>query len=158
NPPRFRGVDARRSELAEMLGVAGDEVLDGARWVDTGSDQLVIPLRSADAVARCQPVGSLLKRLGGVGGDRFRAYMFAAPPPGEFRARVFFPRGSATVEDPATGSACANLGGWFLGRGAPLPLARTIRQGDEVGRPSRLVLRVDRERRIFVSGQVLELG
>ena len=31
-------------------------------------------------------------------------------------------------------------------------------QGDEVGRPSRLGLRVDGEGRIFVSGQVIELG
>jgi trans-2,3-dihydro-3-hydroxyanthranilate isomerase len=158
NPPRYRDVDATPSQLAEMLGLRGDEVLDGARWVDTGSDQLVIPLRSPDAVGRCQPVGSLLKRHGPVDGERYRAYVFADSPAGDVRARVFFPRGSATVEDPATGSACANLGGWFLGRGAPLPLARTIRQGDEVGRPSCLVLRVDRARRIFVSGQVLELG
>ena len=65
---------------------------------------------------------------------------------------------TAIAEDPATGSACVNLGGWFLARAAALPLTRVIRQGDEVGRPSRLVLRVDGERRIFVSGQVVELG
>ena len=84
--------------------------------------------------------------------------MFADTGGGSVRARFFFPKGTAIAEDPATGSACANLGGWFLAQGAALPLSRVIRQGDEVGRPSRLVLRVDGERRIFVSGEVIELG
>jgi len=133
-------------------------VLDVARWVNTGSEQLVIPLRSPEAVSRCQPVASLLKRHGRMNDDRYLAYVFADTGGGSVRARFFFPKGTAIAEDPATGSACANLGGWFLAQGAALPLSRVIRQGDEVGRPSRLVLRVDGERRIFVSGEVIELG
>ena len=99
-----------------------------------------------------------MKRYGRVNDDRYLAYVFAETDGGEIRARFFFPKGTAIAEDPATGSACANLGGWFLARNVALPLTRVIRQGDEVGRPSRLVLRVDGERRIFVSGQVIELG
>jgi len=99
-----------------------------------------------------------LKRYGRVNDDRYLAYVFAETDGGEIRARFFFPKGTAIAEDPATGSACANLGGWFLAEDAALPLNRVIRQGDEVGRPSRLVLRVDGERRVFVSGQVIELG
>jgi predicted PhzF superfamily epimerase YddE/YHI9 len=88
------------------------------------------------------------------------AYVFAEGGGGasEVFARFFFPKGDAITEDPATGSACANLGGWYLGQGAPLPLTRRIRQGDAVGRPSLLGLHVDAERRIHVSGQVIELG
>jgi len=118
----------------------------------------VIPLRSPEAVSRCQPVASLLKRYGRVNDDRYLAYVFAETGGSDIRARFFFPKGTAIAEDPATGSACANLGGWFLAQGVALPLSRVIRQGDEVGRPSRLVLRVDGERRIFVSGEVIELG
>ena len=158
NAPRYREVDATPAQLAEMLGLPADDVLDGTRWVNMGSEQLVIPLRSPEAVSRCQPVLSLLKRHGRVNDDRYLAYVFAETGGGEIRARFFFPKGTAIAEDPATGSACANLGGWFLAREAALPLTRVIRQGDEVGRPSRLVLRVDGERRIFVSGQVIELG
>src|SRR3989449_4042294 len=154
NAPRYREVDATPYQLAEMLGLRADEVLDGARWVNTGSEQLVIPLRSPDAVSRCEPVLSLLKRYGRVNDDRYLAYVFAETDGGEIRARFFFPKGTAIAEDPATGSACANLGGWFLARNVALP--RVIRQGDEVGRPSRLLLRVDANRRIFVSGQVIE--
>src|SRR5216110_3502901 len=43
NAPRYREVDATPYQLAEMLGLRADEVLDGARWVNTGSEQLVIP-------------------------------------------------------------------------------------------------------------------
>ncbi len=158
NAPRYREVDATPAQLAEMLGLPADDVLDGTRWVNMGSEQLVIPLRSPEAVSRCQPVLSLLKRHGRVNDDRYLAYVFAETGGGEIRARFFFPKGTAIAEDPATGSACANLGGWFLAREAALPLTRVIRQGDEVGRPSRLVLRVDSAGRIFVSGQVIELG
>ena len=158
NAPRYREVDATPAQLAEMLGLPADDVLDGPRWVNTGSAQLVIPLRSPEAVSRGQPVLSLLKRYGCVNEDRYLAYVFADTGGGSVRARFFFPKGTAIAEDPATGSACANLGGWFLAREAALPLTRVIRQGDEVGRPSRLILRVDGERRIFVSGQVVELG
>ena len=89
NPPRHRDVEATPGELAEMLGLAADDVLEGARWVDTGSDQLMIPLRSADAVARCQPVASLLARHGRASEGRYLAYVFADTPAGETKARFF---------------------------------------------------------------------
>jgi PhzF family phenazine biosynthesis protein len=91
NAPRYRDAGATRAELAEMLGLAPDDVVDGARWVDTGSDQLVIPLRSADAVARCRPVAALLERHGGAAPGRYLAYVFAEAADGEIRARFFFP-------------------------------------------------------------------
>jgi predicted PhzF superfamily epimerase YddE/YHI9 len=62
------------------------------------------------------------------------------------------------LEDPGTGSACANLGGWLLATGAPLPQRLSIDQGSAVGRPCKLGLEVTREREIRVSGRVIELG
>ena len=72
--------------------------------------------------------------------------------------RFFFTQDGAIVEDPATGSACANLGGYLLETGVAAPFAATLRQGDAVRRPSRLDLRVDEQRRIHVSGGVVQLG
>src|SRR5947208_15030188 len=112
-----------------MLGLPADDVLDGARWVNTGSEQLVIPLRSPEAVSRCQPVLSLLKRYGRVNDDRFLAYVFAEAGEGEVRARFFFPKGTAIQEDPAKGWACANLGRRFLHDVAPLPLSEGVLTG-----------------------------
>ena len=73
-------------------------------------------------------------------------------------ARFFFPKHGAIVEDPGTGSACANLGGWLIATGASLPQRLAIAQGDAVGRPCRLGLEVTADRRIHVSGRVIEFG
>jgi len=54
--------------------------------------------------------------------------------------------------------ATANLGGWCLAMGRALPCEFEISQGEYIGRPSSLRLRVDAERQIFVSGDVIELG
>lgn len=62
------------------------------------------------------------------------------------------------IEDPGTGSACANLGGWFVAQRTPLPFAAQVLQGDQVGRPCRLGLKVDKDGQIFVSGRVIALG
>jgi len=85
------------------------------------------------------------------------AYVFA--PMGEqFLARFFFQQGSAVLEDAATGSATANLGGWCLALGRILPCSFEIFQGEYLGRPSTLRLHVDAARRVLVSGDVIELG
>jgi len=62
NAPRAHAPQATREEFAQMLRLDASDVLDGAQWVDTGSEQLVIPLASADAVERCQPNAELLAR------------------------------------------------------------------------------------------------
>ena len=73
-------------------------------------------------------------------------------------ARFFFPKHGSVVEDPGTGSACANLGGWLLATGAALPQNLVVDQGEAVGRPCRLGLEVTSDRRILVSGRVIEIA
>jgi predicted PhzF superfamily epimerase YddE/YHI9 len=86
------------------------------------------------------------------------AYVWAYATANTVVARFFFLKRGSLTEDPGTGSACANLGGWLLMRGTPLPLELTVQQGEQVGRPCRLELRVDASGHIFVSGNVIELG
>ena len=86
------------------------------------------------------------------------AYVFAHLSETQLLSRFFFPSGTAILEDPATGSATANLGGWLIASGKALPLSYQIAQGEYTGRPSSLHLRVTAERDIFVSGEVIELG
>ena len=141
-----------------MLGVDASDVLDGALWVDTGSEQLIMPLASADAVERCQPNAELLARYS-VGNKRNGlADAWARVNDTTVKARFLFSKHGGVVEDPGTGSACANLGGWFIAHKTPLPLTFKVQQGDQVGRPCRLGLRVDKEQRIYVSGRVIALG
>ncbi len=156
--PKSRSMAATPAELGAMLGIGPEDLAAVPRWVDAGTEQLVIPLASADAVRRCTPDVGLLRRHGARSDGAYMAYVWAEAGRGQVEARFFFPNGSSLAEDPATGSACANLGGWFLAQQAKLPLTRVVRQGDAVNRPSVLRLHVDEERRIFVSGEVVELG
>jgi len=158
NPPRHRTAPASREDLAHMVGL---EVRDlDARgeplWVDTGSEQLVIPLASFDAVRRAKPQAAELE-LYGSNGARAMAYIFAREG-NAVLARFFFLKYGAVVEDPGTGSACANLGGWLLAMNETLPVALVVDQGEAVGRRCRLGLRVDADRSIRVSGRVIEIA
>src|SRR3954465_951723 len=62
NAPTTHAPQVTRDQFAQMLGLAPADVLDGALWVDTGSEQLVLPLATAAAVERCQPNAELLAR------------------------------------------------------------------------------------------------
>jgi predicted PhzF superfamily epimerase YddE/YHI9 len=66
------------------------------------------------------------------------AYVFAMLGAGRAVARFFFPDASAILEDPATGSATANFGGWLLATGHALPVEIEISQGEAIKRPSTL--------------------
>ena len=158
--PRTREVSASREQLAAMLGVTPADLGTTPLWVDTGSEQLVIPLLSVAAVERCNPDAALIARYGKVGSGtgRAMAYVWSHASASAVTARFFFPKHGAVIEDPGTGSACANLGGWLVATGAPRPQTLAISQGVAVGRPCQLGLAVDAAGRIFVSGQVVEVG
>jgi len=156
NAPRHRAATASRADLAAALGLAENDLADPALWVDTGSEQLVIPLVSIDAVKRAAPRADLMMKHAS-NGQRSMAYVFARDGD-HVVCRFFFPKHGAVIEDPGTGSACANLGGWLLATGAPLPQRLTLDQGAAVSRPCRLGLAVGADRSIRVSGRVIELG
>ena len=156
--PVTRPPEAAPDELAAMLGLPAGSVR-GPLWVDTGSEQLVLPLVSPAQVRAVRPDPARLDRHGRQpSGGEVMVYAWAPAGPGRAVARFFSVEHGAVVEDPATGSACANLGGWHVATGAPRPLSLTVEQGEAVGRPSRLGLAVDASGAIFVSGQVIELG
>ena len=158
-PPAARPCDASRGELAEALGLPESALADDPTWIDTGVEQLVVPVRSVADVRAAKPSPPLLVRVAtSLGGEESMAYVIAEESPGRHVARFFFTSHGAVIEDPATGSACANFGGFHLVTGRPLPFRTSIRQGDEVARPSRLDLEVDTEGRVFVTGEVIELG
>jgi PhzF family phenazine biosynthesis protein len=156
NAPSWREVQEPPALLANMLGIDVHEI--GARplWINTGTEQLIVPLTSEAAVRRAKLRADVLTRLGSKDGAAM-AYVFAAMGE-QLLARFFFQQGSAVLEDPATGSATANLGGWCLALGRILPCSFEISQGEYVGRPSTLRLLVDAARRVLVSGDVIELG
>lgn len=172
NAPRWREVTESREATAAMLGLEPGDIGERPLWVSTGREQLIIPLISEEAVRRARPKADSLSRLANEDGASM-AYVFAPrktggsastlPPGGVLQrelllSRFFFPQGPAVLEDPATGSATANLGGWYMAMGRELPCRVEISQGEQAGRPSALYLSVDKERRVHVSGDVIELG
>ena len=156
NPPSWRAPAATRAELATMLGLAESDVGTSPLWVDAGSDQLMIPLTSFAAVRKAQPSAAGLAQHGS-NGRRAMAYVFAREGD-SMLARFFFPKHESVLEDPGTGSACANLGGWLIATGAALPQRVRVAQGEAVGRPCALGLEVTADRAILVSGRVIEIG
>jgi PhzF family phenazine biosynthesis protein len=171
NAPRWREVTEPRAAIAVMLGLELRDIGERPLWVSTGREQLIVPLTSADAVRRARPQPDALGRFSSEEGANM-AYVFAprttntgdtSPSDAKARrelllARFFFPQGPAVVEDPATGSATANLGGWCIALGHELPCRFEISQGEQAERPSILYLEVDADRLVRVSGDVIELG
>ncbi|MFF5185945.1 PhzF family phenazine biosynthesis isomerase [Streptomyces sp. NPDC000345] len=79
--------------------------------------------------------------------------------PEHFHARDPFPVGGV-VEDPATGAAAAAFGGYLRTVGLVTGPARiTIRQGEDMGRPSDLLIEVGpRDPRVRVTGRAVPIG
>ncbi|MFF7725257.1 PhzF family phenazine biosynthesis isomerase [Streptomyces sp. NPDC008001] len=81
---------------------------------------------------------------------------------GRFHARDPFPVGGV-VEDPATGAAAAAFGGYLraIGEAGEAGEATTIRirQGEDMGRPSELLVGIDpADARVRVTGQAVPLA
>lgn len=158
NAPVWREPDVPPETLAAMLGLSAGDLAEGARWVSTGNEQLLIPLASEAALARVAPVPTLASRWANDRG-MVKLCCFVDTGGPEMPMRFFFEKQSGVIaEDPGTGSACANLGGWWLSRRHPLPLTRTVHQGDHLGRACRLGLEVTAPGQIQVSGRVVLLG
>jgi trans-2,3-dihydro-3-hydroxyanthranilate isomerase len=155
--PTWRDVDLPRARLAALLGLTEPDVLDRPLWVKAGKEQLIVPLANAAAVMRAAPDPKAFETLRSADGQGM-AYLFAPTASDRMLSRFFFPQGSSVIEDPATGSACANLGGWWLAMKRDLPCKLIIHQGEQVERPSTLHLDVNSSGQIHVGGDVVELG
>lgn len=139
-----------RSHLAEMLSLDSSDLLGGMtapQAVSCGFPFLIVPLRDLDAVRRAR-----------VRMDQWdsslKAYwaqdimVFARDPEreGVIRVRVFVP-GQGIIEDPATGSAAAALGGYIAAResAANGKFSFLLEQGFEIKRPSFIELEVEKK-------------
>ena len=141
--------EADLDQLASMLGFSEADVVAGWR-VTAGVEQVLVQLRSADAVRRAVASVEDLSTWGACSSGESLVYLWSfddgdpdhastsSRPVREVTARLFFTQDTVVAEDPATGSAAANLGTLLAASGATGRL--TIRQGDQVSRPSRLLV------------------
>jgi trans-2,3-dihydro-3-hydroxyanthranilate isomerase len=136
--------------LAEVLGLEEGDLLTGEfapEVVSCGLPFTFVPLRNRDAVRRAKLRLDAWERVISrhMGHMLFFFARDAEEPGHDVRARMFGP-GYNVPEDPATGSACAALGG-YLGRRDPRPdgtLRWVVEQGYEMGRPSQVHVEADK--------------
>lgn len=154
------------AQVAALLGLDESDLLSEPVWVNTGADQLLVPVKTAEAVRRAQPDSARLEEWPTSSIGRKTAYVFALDDAAQsasgrlpILSRYFFTKqGGGVAEDPGTGSACANLGGWWIASGRSLPASLQIAQGEQVQRPSQLYLDVGLDQQIRVGGRVIQLG
>ena len=167
NAHTSRSSEISRADTAEMLGVAETDLAQEARYIDNGSEQLVIPVASVEALARVKPSAALLSKFVRNTLERYLVYVVARVPAGgaargaadRFQVRFFFPKdGDMMAEDPGTGSACACLGGFLLDAGEPTPSQFTVTQGEFINRLNVLQLSLTADKRVRVCGRVVALG
>jgi PhzF family phenazine biosynthesis protein len=156
-PARTRPVEESPEAVAAAFGLGASDLAESPLWVNAGTEQMMVPVASRDAVERARPDPALALALRSA--EPPKAYVFhdEGDAAGRVFARFFFPAAGSVLEDPATGSACANLGGWFVHRRPGQDVSREISQGEAVARPSTLHLSVQAGV-VRVGGTVIELA
>jgi trans-2,3-dihydro-3-hydroxyanthranilate isomerase len=138
-----------RAIMASLLSLHEDDLLDGA-WhhqvVSCGLPFAFVPVRDRGAVGRSRiRLEQWEQHLGGRVGDMVMVFAMDPEEAGHHvRARMYSP-GINVAEDPATGSACAALGGYLAARSKQEGTHRwVVEQGYEMGRPSLIEVEADR--------------
>jgi trans-2,3-dihydro-3-hydroxyanthranilate isomerase len=133
------GVEHDEAAVAAALRIDERDLASVPQVCNTGVNQLFAELRDREALAALHPDMDLVAGLDGAEG----IVAWCELGDGEVAQRFFAPL-MGIPEDPATGSAAGALGALRVFHGAePGPL--TVRQGDEMGRPSEI--------RVSVSGE-----
>jgi PhzF family phenazine biosynthesis protein len=147
-PPLLRDEPAEeelQARIASVLGIERAAIRD-AQWVDNGPGWVAVLLDSAQAVLDLRP-GIVDFDLGVVG-----PYPAGASEAVEVRA--FVPMGSATVEDPVTGSLNAGLALWLLRTGR-VQAPYVASQGTALGREGRVYVDQDADGVVWVGGHAV---
>jgi PhzF family phenazine biosynthesis protein len=121
-----------------------------------GNDHLVLAARTrrrlADLNYDFEALAAVMRRY-----EWTTVHLFWQESNTMFHARDPFPVGGV-VEDPATGAAAAAFGGYLRTLGKVLDRPVTIRQGEDMGRPSRLLIDIDpTDPRVRVSGTAVPI-
>ena len=149
--------DALVAEALQHLGWSRDELDESIppMCAYAGAWHLVLAT-SADRLARLdyafEPLADFMNR-----NQLTTLQLIHRESPTLIHSRNPFPVGGV-VEDPATGAAAAALGGYLRAAGlVNAPATLLIRQGETMGRPSRLTVEIPVAGGIVVSGTAVAL-
>jgi trans-2,3-dihydro-3-hydroxyanthranilate isomerase len=155
--PQRLGTIADNAALARGLGLVESDIDYGTHRpsiYSAGVAFACVPLRDRDAVTRAKPSGSYAEAFTG---DAESVFVYCADPLDKahsHHARMFAPT-FGIAEDPATGAAAAAFAGVIMEFDAPKDGEHefVIEQGDAMGRPSRIGLRLS-----VAGGKLREAG
>jgi PhzF family phenazine biosynthesis protein len=146
-----------------------DEAMSALGWSETDLDPAIPPARAYAGAWHLILAAGHAQRLSTLNYDfeRLKALMLLdglttvqliwRELPDLFHARNPFPVGGV-VEDPATGAAAAALGGYLRAAGlVTSPATILIRQGEAMGRPSRITVHIPETGGIVVSGTAVAI-
>jgi trans-2,3-dihydro-3-hydroxyanthranilate isomerase len=159
--PEFGPELTNRAAFAAGLGLEESDLLaDQPICVgSTGVQFVYVPLASPAAVDRAEP--DVRQLSAAYPGERVGTFVFA-PDPARGPACVYSRMFAGVTEDPATGSASGPLGAYVAERGLISitdPIEMTSLQGNKMGRPSNVRIRLRLEdghaREIQVGGNVV---
>ncbi len=166
--PEHAGTPADRAVLARLLGLDATDILEGdvaPQCFSAGVPFTFIPVRDRAALSRAR-LDSAAWQESLADSSAPHIYVMTMPDwlkGGTIDARMFAPA-MGIPEDPATGVAAVALAG-YLSTIQNLKNGRThflVRQGEDMGRPSRLDLAIDcdngRLSGVHVGGQAIIIG
>jgi trans-2,3-dihydro-3-hydroxyanthranilate isomerase len=135
-----------RAEIAAALGLTQQDLLDKQPICagSTGVQFLYVPLATRASVDRVEPNMHALAAI--YQGERLGVFVFAPDGPASVYARMFAGDTIGVAEDAATGSASGPLGAYVAENNvltAPHPFEITSLQGNKMGRPSHIRIRLD---------------
>lgn len=149
--------DFDQAKIPSLLNIEAEDLASHAYFVDTGTEHLLIPVKDLSTLKKMRLDTNVDNWISNSTG-RKTAYVFCIDQR-IVNARYFsLSNANVFIEDPGTGSACANLGAWLLSREITLPSKFIVNQGQFIDRPSCLELELTEDRQIKVGGKVIEIG
>jgi trans-2,3-dihydro-3-hydroxyanthranilate isomerase len=157
-PPQFGAVHDPAVVLP-LFGLTPDDLLPGApvQTVSTGTPQLMVLLRDADALRRAQAPEPAAYSRYRAGSDFFSPHLFCLG--GATAAGSTFARHFGTppdlMEDPVTGSATGAMAAYLHQHGYLTDAAYVAEQGHWLGRPGTVQVRLEAAgqiRRVQIAG------
>ena len=138
-----------RASVAAMLSLEESDIEADlpVEVVSCGVPFLYVPLRSLDAARRARPRVDLIDRAAEEHGISPQVFVFTREVEHEgstVHSRMFAP-GMGITEDPATGAASGPLGCYLVTYGVLSSGDIVSEQGIEMGRPSFIHIRIERE-------------
>lgn len=135
---------------AKMLGLPEAQIIHPPVWVNVGNEQLIVKIKDPTAIDTVTINFPLFKAYATLPSGRSLIYLWADKSP-EIYARFLSLNQGVLREDSGTGSAAANLGGWYLLQGET-DFKSYIQQGSLMQRESILHLKLQ-NREIWIGGQ-----